>query len=337
MCPGLSGCEGERARGVHVVVAGDCLAVCRGVVDAHRGVAYPVEADHEFQHRSRPLLHLCVGHRERRRARHRHAERPAQHRPSGAAHRFLLPAGRDGLQGQRHRLVAARRHLQDEGLVRRRARPPCPLDRAALPGEQAVAHRLVAQPLGLFAEGERERELCPSPSCSSGTPENAPVNVSAPPLAAIVPLASVVASVAPCGVREPQGERLGRLRVAVAERRDRDRLHRLARREAHRPRHRHVVGAFLRRAIGGLVVDAHRRLRRLRQLEAELERLALGRFSVARLDARELGRGEARACRPRVGDVRNQTGGALDGAPVQRERVAFDDHGRGGRRPVPPA
>ena len=43
------------------------------------------------------------------------------------------------------------------------------------------------------------------PSCSLGTALNAPVNVSAPPLAPIVPLASVVASVAPSAFESRRG------------------------------------------------------------------------------------------------------------------------------------
>ena len=59
------------------------------------------------------------------------------------------------------------------------------------------------------------------PSCSSGTPENAPVNVSAPVLASIVPLASGVASVAPSAfesrrVSVSAGSALPSLSVATA-------------------------------------------------------------------------------------------------------------------------
>ena len=43
---------------------------------------------------------------------------------------------------------------------------------------------------------------------------------------------------------------------------------------------------------------------------------------------------EARARSPRVGDVHLESGGAPDGPLVQRERVAFDDHRRGGCRLV---
>ena len=43
------------------------------------------------------------------------------------------------------------------------------------------------------------------PSCSSGTAENAPVSAPAAAFAAIVPLASVVASVAPCAFESRRG------------------------------------------------------------------------------------------------------------------------------------